>query len=96
MCMGAMRMVGPVGLEPTTRGLKVAPKCLALTAFTLRRCRPTYAETCHRQGSWLYQWLYERGLRLIATQSPAKTAVSAVSSRGRSAVELSSHRSRGK
>ena len=32
--------VGPVGLEPTARGLKVVHRCAALTAFTLKCCRP--------------------------------------------------------
>ena len=52
--------VGPVGLEPTTRGLKVVHRCAALSASTLKCCRPRYAETGQRPVSWLYLWLYGR------------------------------------
>ena len=53
-------MLASLTRNTTTRGLKVVPRCAALTAFTLSRCRPRYVETCDRQRPWLYQWLYER------------------------------------
>ena len=47
------------GARSSTCGSKVVHRCPALSAVTLRRCRPRYAETCHRPRSWLYRWLYE-------------------------------------
>jgi hypothetical protein len=36
------------GARSSTCGLKVVHRCPALAAVTLRRCRPRYAEWCHR------------------------------------------------
>ena len=83
--------VGPVGLEPTTRGLKVVPRWAVLTAVTLRRCRARCEQTCQRQRSWLYSWLYRRRRQRPGHRAPYRRRKSATGVQqlvGRSAAHV--------